>query len=115
MTVCFKIHTGKNACATKSLFNLSHTNFVGQVGNLRPIGNRSVSNSGSTPGGLPIRCRLPTCPTRATLCENWGTVIGHPCSRGDQRVGQYKRLLPQTKTQACCLAENLSRTSPDNS
>jgi len=25
---------------------LSHTNFVGQVGNLRPIGNRPVNNSG---------------------------------------------------------------------
>jgi hypothetical protein len=52
----FKTHTGKNACITKSLFlcaprqllfNLSHTNFVGQDGILRPIGNRPVSNSGS--------------------------------------------------------------------
>jgi hypothetical protein len=40
---------------------------VGQVGNLRPIGNRPRLFSDSGPGGLPIRRRLPTCPTRSVM------------------------------------------------
>jgi hypothetical protein len=47
------------------LFNLSHTNFVGQVGKLRPIGNRSVSNSGSNTRRItnPPQVTNHTCPT----------------------------------------------------
>src|SRR5260370_13228430 len=47
------------------LLNLSHTNSVGQVGNLRPIGNRPVNKFRINQGGLTIRRRLPTCPTRS--------------------------------------------------
>src|SRR5216684_817369 len=39
------------------------TRIVGQVDNLRPIGNRPLQFSDKGPGGFPIRRRFPTCPT----------------------------------------------------
>src|SRR5260370_29552475 len=43
--------------------NVKQTRIVGQVDNLRPIGNRPLQFSDTGPGGLPIRRRFPTCPT----------------------------------------------------
>src|SRR5205807_3008615 len=43
--------------------NVKQTRIVGQVGNLRPIGNRPLQFSDTGAGGFPIRRRFPTCPT----------------------------------------------------
>jgi hypothetical protein len=55
-----------------------HTNFVGQVGNLRPIGNRPVSNSVSNTGRItnpPQVTNLPhTISTNLRSCNTPGST-----------------------------------------
>ncbi len=43
---------------------LEADSFVGQVGNLRPIGNRPAAGLGIIRGRLPIGRRMPSCPTK---------------------------------------------------
>src|ERR1019366_1846444 len=58
--------------------------FVGQVGNLRPIGNRPLPPSRWTGGGNQPPRRLPTCPTLVFRpCQSWLTKIDRT-TRGDR-------------------------------
>jgi len=57
-----KTNTGRNACAPRRLFNLAHTNRVGQVGNLRRIGNPPGVGSGITYGPITNRSQVTNLP-----------------------------------------------------
>src|ERR1019366_8172246 len=60
--------------------------FVGQVGNLRPIGNRPLPPSRWTGGGNQPPRRLPTCPT----------LVFRPCRASPKRDRRQKAIVCPT-------------------